>query len=127
MYADPPAPTPPQPGEVPPAPSEADLMRPGGQPTAWVFNPEYRRLVDLWMQVVPLLDELTHTLDRSFEQARSKDVWDAPIAARYARDMAEWRNRLAMYRQSVLTAISDQAADTPRWVPGGAGAPHAFS
>jgi hypothetical protein len=42
-------------------------------------------------------------------------------------DLAEWRNRLGLYRQAVLTAISDQAADTPRWVPASAGAPHAFS
>nr|BFE87138.1 hypothetical protein GCM10020093_097390 [Planobispora longispora] len=43
------------------------------------------------------------------------------------RDLVEWRARLGQYRQAILTSISDQAADTPRWVPVNAGAPHAFS
>ncbi|GAA0367566.1 hypothetical protein GCM10009530_16860 [Microbispora corallina] len=126
-YVDPPAPTPLQPGETPPAPSGTDLLTPGGQPTGWVFNPEYQRLVDLWLQVVPLMDQLTRSLDKPHEQAKSKDVWDAPVAGRYVQDLAEYRARLGMYRQAVLTAISDQAADTPRWVPSRTGAPHAFS
>jgi hypothetical protein len=127
MYVDPPAPTPPQPGETPPAPSGADLLTRGGQSTTWVFNPEYQKLVDLWLQVVPLMDQLTRSLDKPYEMARSKDVWDAPVAERYVQDLAEWRRRLGMYRQAVLTAISDQAADTPRWVPSRTGAPHVFS
>ncbi|GAB3144879.1 hypothetical protein OHB01_19860 [Microbispora hainanensis] len=126
-YVDPPAPTPLQPGETPPAPSSTDLLSPGGQPTGWVFNPEYQKLVDLWLQVVPLMDQLTKSLDKPYERARSRDVWDAPVAERYVQDLAEWRNRLGMYRQAVLTAISDQAADTPRWIPAKAGAPHAFT
>jgi hypothetical protein len=126
-YVDPSAPVPMQPGEMPPTPSGTDLLSPGGQPTAWVFNPEYQRLVDLWLQVVPLMDRLTGSLDKPYEQARSRDVWDAPVAERYVHDLAEWRNRLGMYRQAVLTSISDEAADTPRWVPSGVGAPHAFS
>nr|WP_205830139.1 hypothetical protein [Microbispora sp. CL1-1] len=116
-----------QPGETPPAPSSTDLLSPGGQPTGWVFNPEYQKLVDLWLQVVPLMDQLTKSLDKPYERARSRDVWDAPVAERYVQDLAEWRNRLGMYRQAVLTAISDQAADTPRWIPAKAGAPHAFT
>ncbi|MFF3666953.1 hypothetical protein [Microtetraspora malaysiensis] len=127
IYGDPPAPTPLQPGETPPAPSATDLLAPGGQHTTWVFNPEYQRLVDLWLQVLPLMEQLTGSLDKPHQMARSADVWDAPVAKRYVDDVTEWRNRLAMYRQAVLTAISDQAADTPRWIPGGVGAPRAFS
>ncbi|GII56401.1 hypothetical protein Pth03_47900 [Planotetraspora thailandica] len=126
-YADPPAPIPMQPGETPPAPSGTDLLSPGGQPTTWVFNPAYQRLVDLWLEIVPVMDQLTGTLDEPYEQARSRDVWDAPVADRYVHDLAEWRERLAAYRQAVLSSISEQAADTPRWVPGRTGAPHAFS
>ncbi|GIH70524.1 MULTISPECIES: hypothetical protein [Sphaerimonospora] len=126
-FADPPAPTPRQPGEQPPTTSTSDLLSPGGQPTGWVFNPEYQKLVDLWFQVLPQMDRLTRSLDKPYAMARSKDVWDAPVSGRYVEDLAEWRKRLAMYRQAVLTAISDQAADTPRWVPGGTRAPHAFS
>jgi hypothetical protein len=127
MFADPPAPTPLQPGEAPPASSGNDLLSPGGQTTTWEFNPEYQRLVDLWVQIVPLMNQLTHSLDKAYQRARSKDTWDAPVAERYIQDLDEWRNRLGMYRQAVLTAISDEAADTPRWIPSRAGAPHAFS
>jgi hypothetical protein len=126
-YADPPAPMALQPGENPPTPSGTDLLTPGGQATTWVFNPEYQRLVDLWVKVAAPLDQLSKLLDKAYQMARSRDVWDAPVAKRYVEDLAEWRNRLALYRQSVLTAISDHAADTPRWVPGKTGAPHAFS
>ncbi|GAA1014948.1 hypothetical protein Aple_052610 [Acrocarpospora pleiomorpha] len=126
-YVDPPAPRPLQPGETPPAPSSADLLAPGGQATTWVFNPEYQRLVDLWFQVLPLMEQLTTSLDKPYQMARSTDVWDAPVAKRYVQDIGEWRNRLGLYRQAVLTAISDEAADTPRWVPSKAGAPHAYS
>jgi len=127
MFADPPAPTPLQPGEAPPASSGTDLLSPGGQTTTWEFNPDYQRLIDLWVRVVPLMDQLTHSLDKAYQQATSRDVWDAPVAERYVKDINEWRNRLCMYRQSVLTAISDEAADTPRWIPSRVGAPHAFS
>ncbi|GAA0430169.1 hypothetical protein Acor_45810 [Acrocarpospora corrugata] len=126
-YVDPPAPRPLQPGETPPAPSSSDLLVPGGQTTTWVFNPEYQRLVDLWFQVLPLMEQLTTSLDKPYQMARSTDVWDAPVAKRYVQDIGEWRNRLGLYRQAVLTAISDEAADTPRWVPSKAGAPHAYS
>ncbi|WP_214106494.1 hypothetical protein [Acrocarpospora catenulata] len=126
-YVDPPAPRPLQPGERPPAPTGADLLEPGGQATTWVFNPEYQRLVDLWFAVLPLMEELTKSLDKPYQMARSTDVWDAPVAKRYVQDIGEWRNRLGLYRQAVLTAISDEAADTPRWVPSKAGAPHAYS
>jgi hypothetical protein len=116
-----------QPGENPPNSSGTDLLTPGGQATTWVFNPEYQRLVDLWVKVAAPLDQLSKLLDKAYQMSRSRDVWDAPVAKRYVEDLAEWRNRLALYRQSVLTAISDDAADTPRWVPGKTGAPHAFS
>ncbi|MET8139333.1 hypothetical protein ABZU32_03370 [Sphaerisporangium sp. NPDC005288] len=125
MYADPPAPQPLQPGESPPG--SADPFSPDGQATSWRFNPEYQKLIDLWQQVMPMLEQLTTSLDKAQQMARSRDVWDAPVAERYVQDMSEWRNRLSMYRQSVLSAISDQAADTPRWVPVAAGAPHAYS
>jgi hypothetical protein len=126
MFADPPAPQPLQPGETPPAQSAPDQLTPGGQATTWVFNPEYQKLVDLWLRVLPLLEGLTTSLDKAYQLSRSKDVWDAPVGERYVHDIGEWRNRLAMYRQAVLTSISDEAADTPRWIPSGAGAPHAF-
>ncbi|GII75132.1 hypothetical protein Sru01_01140 [Sphaerisporangium rufum] len=126
MYADPPAPQPLQPGETPPA-ATADPFSPGGQPSAWRFNPEYQKLVDLWQQVRPLLDGLTRSLDKAHQMARSRDVWDAPVAARHVEDITEWRNRLLTYRQAVLTAISDEAADTPRWIPASSAAPHAYS
>jgi hypothetical protein len=126
MFVDPPAPQPLRPGETPPRQSAADQLTPGGQTTTWVFNPEYQKLVDLWLQVIPHMESLTTSLDRAYQLARSPQVWDAPVSKRYVEDITEWRKRLAMYRQAVLTAISDQAADTPRWIPSGADAPHAF-
>jgi len=62
-----------------------------------VFNPEYQRLVDLWQKVSPPLDQLTRLLDKAYQMARSRDVWDAPVAKRYVEDLAESRNRLALY------------------------------
>lgn len=127
MFVDPPAPQPLQPGETPPASANAGL--PSAEAvTAWEFNPDYQRLVMMWRQVLPVLDTLTGSLDKAYQLARSRDVWDAPVSGRYVEDMTEWRTRLGLYRQAILTSISDQAADTPRWVPVvGAGAPHAFS
>jgi hypothetical protein len=49
------------------------------------------------------------------------------VGGRYVDEMAEWRSALGLYRQAVLTSISEEAADTPRWIPSSAGAPHAFS
>ncbi|GAA3444687.1 hypothetical protein [Planomonospora venezuelensis] len=126
MYADPPAPQPLQPGEAPPQGRSSGLPSPETA-TAWQFNPDYQRLVVLWQQVLPMLETLTSCLDRAYQMARSRDVWDAPVGDRYVEDLTEWRARLGQYRQAVLTSISDQAADTPRWVPADAGAPHAFS
>ncbi|GIH90048.1 hypothetical protein ACFFMN_11400 [Planobispora siamensis] len=126
MYVDPPAPQPLQPGETPPSAGTSALPSPDAA-TAWEFNPDYQRLVVLWRQVLPMLENLTSSLDRAYQMARSRDVWDAPVGERYVEDLAEWRTRLGQYRQAVLTSISDQAADTPRWVPVNAGAPHAFS
>ncbi|MFE3453237.1 hypothetical protein ACFXJ8_30365 [Nonomuraea sp. NPDC059194] len=125
MYVDPPAPQPRQPGEQPPATASASPL--DGHPRAWEFNPDYQRLVTAWQTVLPLLETLTTALDKAYQLARSPQTWEAPVGGRYVEDLAEWRNRLALYRQSVLTAISDQAADTPRWVPAPVGAPHAFS
>lgn len=124
MSFDPPAPRPLQPGERPPQGS-TDVLSPEGA-QAWEFNPEYQRLVTLWQKVVPELDALTASLDRAYRLARSPDTWDAPVARRYVEDLGEWRKRLEMYRKSVLTAISEEAADTPRWIPAETGAPHAF-
>ncbi|SDG54104.1 hypothetical protein SAMN05421505_10589 [Sinosporangium album] len=124
MYVDPPAPLPRQPGEEPPG------IRPNSGATGprnWQFNPEYQKLVVLWFQVMPLLDTLAASLDKATQAAKSSDTWDAPVGERYVNDMAEWRNKLLRYRQSVLTAISDEAADTPRWVPREVSSPHAFS
>ncbi|MBG0828324.1 hypothetical protein HS041_11165 [Planomonospora sp. ID67723] len=126
MYADPPAPQPLQPGETPPQGRRSGVPSPETA-TAWQFNPEYQRLVVLWQQVLPMLETLTSSLDRAYQLAKSRDVWDAPVGDRYVEDLAEWRARLGQYRQAILTSISDQAADTPRWVPADAGAPHAFS
>jgi len=97
------------------------------QPRAWEFNPEYQRLVTAWQSALPLLETLTAQLDKAYRLARSPQTWDAPVGGRYVEDIAEWRSRLALYRQAVLTSISDEAADTPRWVPSAIGAPHAFS
>ncbi|WP_245966436.1 hypothetical protein [Sphaerisporangium album] len=112
---------------MPPVSASPDPFSPDGQATSWRFNPEYQKLVDLWQQAQPLLEGLTGSLDKAYQMARSRDVWDAPVAERYVQDMGEWRTRLGMYRQAVLTAISDQAADTPRWVPVSSSAPHAYS
>ncbi|MFI9430729.1 MULTISPECIES: hypothetical protein [Streptosporangium] len=126
MFVDPPAPQPLQPGETPPASGSLGLPSPD-RATSWEFNPDYQRLVTMWRQVLPALDDLAASLDRAYQLARSRDVWDAPVSGRYVKEMAEWRTRLGLYRQAILTSISDQAADTPRWVPANAGAPHAFS
>jgi hypothetical protein len=126
LLVDPPAPQPLRPGETPPAQSLPDQLAPGGQATTWVFNPEYQKLVDLWHKALPLLEDLTTSLDRPLRLSRSKDVWDAAVGDRRAHDIAQWRGQLATYRHAVLTAISDEAADTPRWVPSGSDAPHAF-
>ncbi|MFI7445484.1 hypothetical protein [Nonomuraea indica] len=124
MYADPPAPQPMRPGETPPAKPGANPLDP--QPRAWEFNPEYQRLVTAWQTVLPLLESITTALDKAYRQARSPQTWEAPVGERYVEDLAAWRSRLALYRQAVLTAISDEAADTPRWIPSTAGAPRAF-
>ncbi|MBG0813034.1 hypothetical protein [Planomonospora sp. ID82291] len=126
MYADPPAPQPLQPGETPPSGGTSGVPVPGAA-TAWEFNPDYQRLIVLWGQVVPLLDTLDASLDKAHRMGRSRDVWDAPVGERYVKDLTEWKARLGQYRQAILTSISDQAADTPRWIPVDTGAPHAFS
>ncbi|GAA2991056.1 MULTISPECIES: hypothetical protein [Streptosporangium] len=126
MFVDPPAPQPMQPGETPPVSSGGGLPS-SDTTTSWEFNPDYQRLVMMWRQVLPELDRLAASLDKAYRLARSRDVWDAPVSGRYVEDMTEWRTRLGLYRQAILTSISDQAADTPRWIPAGAGAPHAFS
>jgi hypothetical protein len=125
MYVDPPAPRPRQPGEMPPAAATGGPL--DNRPRAWEFNPEYQRLVTAWQQVLPLLESLTAALDKPYQVARSPQTWDAPVGGRYVEDITEWRSRLALYRQAVLTSISDEAADTPRWIPSPIGAPHAFS
>ncbi|GGO73703.1 hypothetical protein [Nonomuraea cavernae] len=125
MYVDPPAPQPMRPGERPPATAGTDPL--SVQPRAWEFNPEYQRLVNAWQAALPLLEGLTTALDKAYGLARSPQTWDAPVGSRYVEDIGEWRKRLALYRQAVLTSISDEAADTPRWIPSAAGAPHAFS
>ncbi|MBF8194309.1 hypothetical protein ITP53_53350 [Nonomuraea sp. K274] len=93
---------------------------------AWRFNPDYERLVVAWDAVLPQLDSLKTVLDKAYSLARSPQTWDAPVGERYVEEIREWRNRLAVYRHSVLTSISDEAADTPRWIPTTANAPHAF-
>jgi hypothetical protein len=126
MFMDPPRPQPRMPGETPPRQSPAEQLMPGGQATTWVFNPEYQKLVELWDRVHPLLQDLTGSVDKLQERAANPQVWKAPVVKQYLREIAEWRKRLNLYRQAVLTAISDEAADTPRWIPSGADAPHAF-
>ncbi|SDQ94136.1 hypothetical protein [Thermostaphylospora chromogena] len=125
MFVDPPAPRPLDPRETPPKGSTDPLSPDAGR--SWEFNPEYQRLVTLWQQVLPLLDDLTASLDKALRLARSPDTWDAPVGRRYVEDLTEWRERLQRYRRAVLTAISDEAADTPRWIPVETGAPHAFN
>jgi hypothetical protein len=123
MYVDPPAPKPRALGEAPPASATDALEAP---PRAWEFNEDYQRLVIAWNTVLPQLETLRTALDKAYGLARSSQTWDAAVAERYVKDMREWRTRLAVYRHSVLTAISDAAADTPRWVKTTASAPHAF-
>ncbi|MGN9838526.1 hypothetical protein ACTMTI_10445 [Nonomuraea sp. H19] len=123
MYVDPPAPKPMEPGERPPQTTAGALEN---TPRAWEFNPDYQRLVVAWNTVMPHLETLRTALDKAYSLARSPQTWDAPVGERYVQDIREWRTRLAVYRQSVLTAISDEAADTPRWIPTTANAPHAF-
>ncbi|MER7502282.1 hypothetical protein [Nonomuraea pusilla] len=123
MFTDPPAPEPLKPGEGPPAKATGPL---DGQPRAWEFNPDYQKLVVAWQTVVPLLEQLRTSLDKAYQLGKSPQTWDAPVGERYVEDIREWRSRLALYRHAVLTAISDQAVDTPRWIPSSVGAPHAF-
>ncbi|MGC5012754.1 hypothetical protein ACLQ2R_18480 [Streptosporangium sp. DT93] len=125
MFVDPPAPQPMQPGETPPLTSSGGVS--SSDATSWQFNPDYQRLVMMWRQVLPELEKLTTSLDDAHRRARSKEVWDAQVSDRYIEDITEWRKRLGLYRQAILTSISDQAADTPRWIPSGSKAPHAFS
>jgi hypothetical protein len=125
MFVDPPAPQPMQPGETPPVSASGGLPSPDAV-TAWEFNPDYQRLIVAWRQVLPVLDTLATSLDKAYQLARSRDVWDAPVSGRYVEDITHWRASLGLYRQAILTSISDQAADTPRWIPAAAGAPHAF-
>ncbi|HEX4812880.1 MAG TPA: hypothetical protein VFV66_09030 [Nonomuraea sp.] len=121
MYVDPPPPRPKEPGERPPATAAGPLDNP---PRAWEFNPDYQRLVNAWHAVMPQLESLRTALDKAYGLARSPQTWDAPVGERYVQDIREWRTRLAVYRHAVLTAISDEAADTPRWIPSTVNAPH---
>lgn len=123
MYVDPPAPKPRGRDEMPPATAAGPL---DNTPRAYEFNPEYERLVIAWNTVMPMLEKLTTALDKAYALAKSPQTWDAPVGERYVRDIREWRSKLALYRNSILTSISDQAADTPRWIPSPTGAPHAF-
>ncbi|PZG16040.1 hypothetical protein [Nonomuraea aridisoli] len=123
MYVDPPAPRPREVGERPPITATGPLDAPQ---RAWEFNPDYQRLVDAWNAVMPHLETLRTVLDKAYSRAKSPQTWDAPVGERYVEDIREWRERLARYRHAVLTAISDEAADTPRWVQTTANAPHAF-
>ncbi|MEU4829124.1 hypothetical protein [Streptosporangium sp. NPDC023615] len=125
MYEDPPAPQPMQLGETPPLTSSGGVAT--SDATSWRFNPDYQRLVLMWRQVLPELDELAASLDKAHRAAVNPMVWDAPVSKRYVEDITEWRNRLKRYRKAILTSISDKAADTPRWIPAGSEAPHAFS
>ncbi|MFB4281014.1 hypothetical protein ACBJ59_37395 [Nonomuraea sp. MTCD27] len=123
MYVDPPAPRPKGRNEEPPHSTPGALETPQ---RAWEFNPDYERLVVAWKTVMLQLDTLRTVLDKAYGLAKSPQTWDAPVGERYVEDIREWRTRLALYRHSVLTAISDEAADTPRWVQATANAPHAF-
>ncbi|WP_283137264.1 hypothetical protein [Rhizohabitans arisaemae] len=123
-YDDPPAPTYPSRGAGPesggmPAPGLLDRHTPGGAAPSWVFNPEYEKLIILWRQVEKLLDELTPILDPVLTMARSKDVWDAPVAERYVQDLTRWRQDLIAYRATILGAISRLAGSeaVPKWIP----------
>ncbi|UBU15130.1 hypothetical protein [Nonomuraea gerenzanensis] len=112
MYADPPPPRAKGRNESPP-PSPDGL---DGVQHPWKFNPDYQKLVEAWDEVLPRLETLRTTLDKAYSLARSPQTWDAPVGERYVEDIREWRRRLALYRHSVLTSISDAAEDTPRWV-----------
>ncbi|MEV1170586.1 hypothetical protein [Nonomuraea sp. NPDC049784] len=123
MYVDPPAPRPRDPNETPPVSASGALDSPQ---RAWEFNPDYQRLVVAWNTVLPQLEALRTALDKAYGLAKSPQTWDAPVGERYVQDIREWRTRLAVYRHNVLTTISDEAADTPRWIQTTANAPHAF-
>ncbi|MEO3791054.1 hypothetical protein ABGB14_12605 [Nonomuraea sp. B10E15] len=123
MYVDPPAPKARQRDETPPISSTGPLDNPQ---RAWEFNPDYQRLVVAWNTVLPQLEALRTVLDKAYALAKSPQTWDAPVGERYVKDIREWRTRLSVYRHAVLTAISDEAADTPRWIQTTASAPHAF-
>ncbi|MGP3954542.1 hypothetical protein ACTWPT_00990 [Nonomuraea sp. 3N208] len=120
MYVDPPAPEAWTDSSRPPQETAAALAPPPG---ADRFNPEYERLVEAWNAVMPQLEALRTALDKAYSLARSPQTWDAPVGERYIQDIREWRTRLAVYRHAVLTAISDRAADTPRWLPASAVTP----
>ncbi len=62
---------------------------PGGQSTAWVFNPEYQRPVDLWEQVMPEMERITKLLERPYTMARSADTWQVDVAERYVQQISE--------------------------------------
>ncbi|GAA2206078.1 hypothetical protein GCM10009850_015360 [Nonomuraea monospora] len=112
MYADPPAPRPKGANESPPAsPGGSD-----GLQHPWKWNPDYQKLIDAWEELLPRLDALTTTLDKAYSLSRSPQTWDAAVGERYVEDIREWRRRLALYRLSVLTALSDKAERMPRWV-----------
>ncbi|MER6575385.1 hypothetical protein [Nonomuraea sp. NPDC001023] len=123
MYVDPPAPRPRSRDEMPPVTAAGPL---DNQPLAYEFNPDYERLVTAWNTVMPMLEKLSTALDKAYALAKSPQTWDAPVGDRYVQDIREWRSKLALYRHAVLTAISDEADDTPRWIPSQTGAPHAF-
>lgn len=122
MYADPPAPKDKGVDETPPRTPGKAL----DDPHAWLFNPEYKRLLAAWEAAKSELDTLSTVLDRAYSLAMSPQTWEAPVGERYVEDIREWRKRLIAYRLSVLSAISNEAADTPRWVHTAAHAPHAY-
>src|SRR5687767_12518138 len=111
MFVDPPAPKPLGQDERPPRTIAGPLENTA---TTYEFNPDYQRLIVAWQTVVPQLETLKTALDKAYSLARSPQTWDAPVGERYVEDIREWRTRLSAYRHSVLTAISDEAADTPR-------------
>lgn len=120
MYVDPPPPKPYDPDEV----RRVDVATPSmGSPALLRSNPDYERLVAAWEAVMPHLESLKIVLDKAYTRAMSPQTWDAPVGKRYVEDIRAWRERLLAYRHAVLTAISDEAADTPRWKPLPAGVP----
>ncbi|TMR21786.1 hypothetical protein ETD86_14070 [Nonomuraea turkmeniaca] len=125
MYVDPPAPkafNPYDPKDRPPSATAGAL---DDTTATWRFNPDYDRLVEAWNTVMPQLEQLRTALDKAYNRARSPQTWDAPVGERYVQEIREWRTKLAVYRHAVLTAISDRAADTPRWLPTTASIPRA--